>query len=535
MLRLTLYGGFRLVGADGTEIRLKSKKAKALLAYLALPLGKARSREELMALLWSDRGEAQARGSLRQVLTGLRKELGHRARDALCISDNAVSLNPDHVIVEDSDVEDELLAGFHLHDPAFEEWLRDERLRSEDERFQSGSSPPPRRLGKPAVAVIPFVNMSGDPEQQYFSDGITEDITTELSRFGLIDVLARQSTFVLRDRQEDMSQELRKLGAHYLVEGSVRKIGSRIRLTAQLIDSESHKQVWADRYDREMTDLFAIQDELVHAIVATLAGRLATAGQDRALRKPPDSLAAYDYYLRSLRHDRLYDAQNAAAGMKALERAIGLDPTFARAYGLLALFKMFAGWFGGSQEYASVEILDLAKTAVELDPTDGDCYAKLGAVHVDRNEYEQARYNLKTALSLNPHDSYTWAYYAWYLVTAGRPAEALDYLDRILAVDPHPPNWNWDIRAEALYDLNRYEEAAKVLESKTVRYHYNFGQLAACYGQLGRKADAAALWAKVLEINPSTKLSWIGDGLGYQHQTNRDHWRDGLLKAGLAD
>ena len=196
---------------------------------------------------------------------------------------------------------------------------------------------------------------------------------------------------------------------------------------------------------------------------------------------------------------------------------------------------MIVGWFEGNLDYASDEILELARKAVELDPTDGDCFSNLGAIHVDRNEYEQARHNLEMALSLNPHNSYTWGHYAWYLVTAGRPTEALEYLDKALAVEPHPPNWNWDIRAEALYDLERYEEAIDALEGKALRYHYNYGQLAACYGQLGRMEEAAACWAKVLEINPQTRLSSIGDGLGYQSQANRDHWLEGLLKAGLAD
>jgi TolB-like protein len=536
MLRLSIFGRFRAADAFGKEIPIKSKKARALLAYLALPTGKERSREEVMALLWSERADEQARSSLRQALSGLRKELGETADRALKITDEWLALDPGLVAVQPASPDDVLLAGLHINDPAFDEWLRDERLRTEGVAAPVTPTPEPPLSNKPSIAVLPFVNMSGDPEQEYFSDGITEDITTELSRF--------ESTFVLRDREEDMFDVLRELGAHYLVEGSIRKAGNRIRLTAQLVDSESRKHVWADRYDRELTDVFAIQDELVHAIVTTLAGRLETEGLERALRKPPENLAAYDYYLRGLRYDRLYDARVGIAGQEALEKAVALDPAFARAYGLLASFKMFVGWFEGTLDYASDEILDLAKKAVELDPTDGDCFAKLGIVHLDRNEHELARYNLETALSLNPHDSYTWAHYAWYLVTAGRPAEALEYLDRTLAVEPHPPNWNWDIRAEALYDLHRYEEAAEVLERKAVRYHYNYGQLAACYGQLGRREEAAANWAKVLEINPQTRLSSIGDGLGYQRQEHKDHWRgqehkdhwrDGLLKVGLAD
>ncbi|MCB2135112.1 MAG: tetratricopeptide repeat protein [Rhodobacteraceae bacterium] len=509
---------------------MKSKRARALLAYMALSDGKSRSREEIMALLWSDRGEAQARASLRQVLTGLRKDLGDQCAAAFRTTSEAVLLDPQHVTLEKGTPGAELLAGFHLCDPAFEEWLRDERLNDGDQERESTRSVALPPSGKPAVAVIPFKNMSDEPDQSYFSDGITEDIATELSRFRLIDVLARQSAFVLRDRGEEMFDALRNLGADYLVEGSVRKAGNRIRLTVQLTHSKTRKQIWAERYDRELTDVFAIQDELVHAIVTALSSRLETEGMEQAFRKRSGNLAAYDYYLRGLRHERQYDSRSVVAGREALENAVTLDPSFARAHGLLAFFKLVSGWFRGANDYASDEILALAKKAVELDPTDGDCFAKLGLVHLDRNEHEQARHNLETALAMNPNDTHAWAHYAWYLVTAGRPEEALAYLDRTLAVEPHPPNWNWDVRAEALYDLGRYAEAAEVLERKVLLYHYNFGQLAACYGQLGQAEKAAAYWAKALEINPQTRLSWIGDGLGYQRQENRDHWAVGPAK-----
>jgi TolB-like protein len=292
MLRLTLWGQFSASGADGIEFVIKSKKAKALLAYLALSPRLSRSREEIMALLWSERGEAQARASLRQVLVGLRKDLGEEAMDALVVTNDAVALDPDRVTIKPASPGEELLSGFHLHDPAFEDWLRDERLRHEDAPAPE-AQPSKRPLAdKPSIAVLPFTNLSGDPEQEYFADGITEDLSTELSRFGSIDVLGRQSAFVLRDRSEDIGNALANLGASYMLEGSIRKAGNHIRLTAQLVDVETGKQVWAERYDRDLDDIFAIQDELVHAIVARLAGRLETEGRDRALRKPPENLAA---------------------------------------------------------------------------------------------------------------------------------------------------------------------------------------------------------------------------------------------------
>lgn len=388
---------------------------------------------------------------------------------------------------------------------------------------------------KPSIAVLPFANMSGDPDQQYFSDGVTEDITTELCRFGSINVLARHTTFVLRDRAEDIREAIAALGADYLLEGSIRRAGNRIRLTAQLVDVDSQKQIWAHRYDREQADVFAIQDELVHAIVATLIGRLEANSLERALRKPPESLAAYDYYLQGLWYDRKYDPEYAADVRGPLERAIALDPTFARAYALLATSMMMAGWFGGSLESPSQEILRIAKTAVEQDPTDGDCFAKLGVVHIDRVEHEEARRCFERAFDLNPHDPSIWSHYAWYLLTVGEPEKALENLDRREAIDPHPPNWHLDIRAAALYDLGRYEEAAGLLEEKTAPYSYNYGQLAACYGQLGRTEEAATSWQRFVEGTPGATLADVGAANCYLRQADIDHWTEGLLKAGLPE
>ena len=384
MLRLTIFGRFRAADAVGNEIPIKSRKSRALLAYLALPPGKERSREEVMALLWSERGDEQARSSLRQALSGLRKELGENSITALHITDESLELDPDLVVVEPASPGDVLLEGLHLNDPAFDEWLRDERLRLEGEATRDGPADTPSPTGKPSILVLPFSNLSADSEQQYFSDGITEDITTELSRFGSVDVLARQSAFVLRDRAEGIGKALANLGANYMLEGSIRKVGNRIRLTAQLVDVETGKHVWADRYDRDLDDIFAIQDELVHAIVATLAGRLETESRERALRKSPENLAAYDYYLQGLWYARKYDSDSAVVGRNALEKAVALDPTFARAYGLLATFMMYAAWFDGPYDHSSNDVVDIAKKAVELDPTDADCFAKLGIVHIDR-------------------------------------------------------------------------------------------------------------------------------------------------------
>jgi adenylate cyclase len=533
MLQLTIHGWFRAEDESGQEIPVKSKKARALLAYLALPPGKPRSREELMAMLWSDRSDEQARGSLRQALSSLRRDLDDDTARAIIIADDAITLDPDLVTVNQAEPGAKLLEGLHINDPSFDDWLRDERLRREGNAPEVLDPPKTTHAARPTIAVLPFDNLSADPEQQYFSDGITEDIMTELSRFGSIDVLARQSGFVLRDKGEDAHEAFIEMGARYLLEGSVRKAGNRIRLTAQLIDADSRKQIWAERYDRELTDIFAIQDELVTAIVTKLAGRVSADGLDRVSRRSPESLDAYDCYLQGLWYDRRYEGESAAKGCKVLERAIALDPGFARAYGLLASLMMSAGWFEDGAETVNDGILRIAKKAVELDPNDGDCYAKLAIIHLDRQEHEPARLNFEKAFELNPHDSYLWCHYSWYLVVHGRAEDALAYLDKVRDADPYPPNWYWDIRAEAHFGLDHYEEALVALDQKAVQYSLNLAQAAACYGHLGEIEKALEKWDEARRMESGFQASWVSDTMGYANQVDADRWTEGLRKAGI--
>jgi TolB-like protein len=536
MLRLTLFGGFSAAGADGVEIPLKSQKARVLLAYLALPPGKSRSREEIMALLWSDRGEAQARASLRQVLTVLRKDLGAQAMKAMIITDDAVSLDPANVTVARAKAGEELLAGLHIHDPAFEEWLRDERLRLEDTATISDQPAGLSAPENPSIAVLPFANMSGDPEQDYFSDGITEDIITELSRFTTFEVVARNSSFAYRDQAIDVSEVGRKLGARYLLEGSLRKVGNRIRLTAQLIDVNTGKHVWAERYDRELEDIFAIQDELVHAIVATLAGRLRDADAKRSLMKPPESLAAYDCYLHALDLDRKFEFESSREVLGFARRAIELDPKFPRGHALLAMATVTVGWFQSVRDRSHEdEVLRIAKTAISLDPQDSFCHWSLGLVYIMRREHDLARDAFERALGLNPHDALVWTDYAWYHICVGDAQKALQLLDEREAVDPMPPNWHWEIRGEALYALGRYADAIVCFERIPNLPYWVHRNLAACHGQLGEVAAAQSHWARVLEAVPDAKPGRHFMNIYATDPAVLEHWYEGLQKAGLEE
>jgi adenylate cyclase len=544
MLRLTLFGGFSAAGTDGTEIRLKSRKAKALLAYLALPLGKSRSREEIMALLWSDRGEAQARASLRQVLTGLRKELGEEAKAALNITDDAISLDPDNVIVANNKAGEELLAGFHLHDPAFEDWLRDERLRLEG-TVTSGDQPAgPSLPDKPSIAVLPFTNMSGDPEQEYFSDGITEDIITGLSRFRELFVIARNSSFTYKGRPMKVQDIGEKLGVRYVVEGSVRKAGNRVRITAQLVDVATGNHLWAERYDREMEDVFAIQDEVTETVVATLAGRLGDLGVDYAKRKSTHSLTAFDYVLHARQLIYRYKRESILEARELLEKAIALDPEYAIAHAWLSE-AYWAEWLGGwtTNAHASFEqSAHAAAQALALDDTDPQVRIQMGQICLNRRQYDEARFHFDKALSLNPNEPNALMMKSYYSTCVGDPERAVAQINEAIRVDPLG-HYGF-MEGIAHYTARNYDQA--ITAFKIVRGEAQSGRawLAACHAQCGNLRDARAAATEFVarttkamaDMSVRPPESWrefFAERHPYKHQEDMDHLLDGLTKAGL--
>jgi adenylate cyclase len=257
----------------------------------------------------------------------------------------------------------------------------------------------------PSIAVLPFVNMSGDPEQQYFSDGITEDIITELSRFHSLVVIARNSSFQYRDKAIDVKRVARELGVGYVVEGSVRRAGERLRITAQLIDATTGGHVWAQRYDHNLSDVFAIQDELTTAIAATVAGHVQIAGIVKVRRMRTDNMAAYDPFLRGLEHYNRGGAEDTIPARRFLERAIEIDPDFAQAHAFLAASLVETYWeenFRDKKTVALDDALRVAQRAVALDDNDAQCHVQLAYVHIARKSFDLAAHHLERAAQLNP-------------------------------------------------------------------------------------------------------------------------------------
>ena len=535
VLRLRILGTFRVADASGNEIPVKSRKARALLAYLALPPGKPRSREQIMALLWSNRGDQQARSSLRQALSALRKDLGEEGLSALQITDETLTLDPARVVMEPASPGEVLLDGLHLSDPAFEEWLRDERLRHEDAAADDTRLPDRPSPNRPSVAVLPFVNMSGDPQQDYFVDGITEDIITELSRFRGVSVIARTSAFHYKGRSPDVGEV-----------GRVRKVGNRVRITAQLIEAESGNHVWAERYDRELEDIFAVQDEVTRTIVSTVAGRIEVIGSQRATRMTPDSLKAYDLVLRAKSKFMRFTRTDNAKARDLLKRAIALDPANAQAYAILC-GTHYLDWFGNWVEdgdHALNEAIRCGKKAVAADDADSRSHWNLGEAYLAARQFDKARFHCEKAINCNPNDVEARTCYGFFLTCAQEIPEAIAEFERARQVDPQDLNWLPWLEGFAYFTARQYDEAIACFERIEDPHFEIYSLLAASYAQVGRLEEAKPMLEEFLRRAEKEMVDFPGRRPAawqkvwhslacYKYEADSEHWLDGLRKAGL--
>ncbi len=652
LLQIRLLGGFELRSGPGRDAAPPGRKIRALMACLALSPGKPWPREKLMALLWSDRGEEQARASLRQALAESRRALGEPS--PLRTEHDAVSLDPAMIAVDAIEFErlakagrlDEaaalyrgpLLDGHGVRDGAFEDWLSVERTRLHDlavdvlDRFaasQSGDAaietaqrllqldpvreethrllmrlyaaagqraqalrqyqqcrdtlqrelqekpdieterlcrqiqdetmpaletrataakpdPAPPPGSKPSIAVLPFTNLSGDPEQDYFSDGITEDIITELSRFRSLFVIARNSSFQFRDKAVDVRRVGRELGVQYVVEGSIRRSGERLRVTAQLIEAETGNHIWAERYDRDLHDIFDVQDELAHAVAATVSGRIDMAGRERSAHLSPAGLMAYDLHLRAKAcYLRSTKSANEQARILAKE-AMALDP-------MNALIKAFYAHYCHMDyildwvpdlDRSLKTALEFAKQAVTLDDGDSTPRWILGAVFVTMHNYAEARVHAEKAIELNPNDTEARAHYGSYLTYIGEPEEALQQLEVARRRNPFGMSWSPWVEGIAYFTARRYDEAIDTFNQIHEPAHEVIYYLAASYALAGRFPDASAKLREFLRVaerdmahfpgqDPQGWMNYLDRASPYSHRRDLDHLCAGLRKAGL--
>jgi adenylate cyclase len=391
---------------------------------------------------------------------------------------------------------------------------------------------------KPSIAVLPFTNMSGDAEQEYFSDGMTEDLITDLSKISSLFVIARNSSFAYKGKLVKVQEIGRDLGVRFVLEGSIRKSGNRVRITAQLIDAESGGHLWAERFDRDLTDIFATQDEVVEKIVRALAVTLTQGEEKRLRRRGTENVAAYEAVLRARELLGGATRETVARARAMYQRAIELDPTYAVPHAGLAataVSNYVSDW--ADDPGAELDQAERwARRALELDDSEPFTHMALGHVMLWRRDHDGALAEFRRMLELDPNFAQGYAATGLALMYAGYAAEALGPFATAMRLDPHYPSIVLHYLAQANFSLGNYGTAAKQLLERIARTPGTDSSrmmLATCYAHLGRNEDARAMWAELLKVNPNFSLEQRARVLPYKDPRDFARIADGLAKAGL--
>jgi adenylate cyclase len=390
---------------------------------------------------------------------------------------------------------------------------------------------------KPSIAVLPFVNMSGDKEQEYFSDGITENIITGLSKIPRLFVIARNSTFIYKDKRVKVQQVAEDLGVRYVLEGSVQRSGNRVRVTAQLIDALTGNHLWAERYDQDLKDIFAVQDEITGRILQAMRVKL-TEGEQALRGKPPRNLEAFLKILQSQEYIQRFNIEGNIMGKQLAEEAIGLDPEFASAYYALASAHMMDVWLGLSK--SPKESLDkateLTQKAISLDPKDTHFYALLGYLYTMKRDHDKAITEGEKAVALDPGGADAHAWLGMTLNYADRPKEAIPLFEKAIRLNPFGPtpyflNFGTSYRMMGQYQeaITQYKKALRIAPNNILAHI----ALAATYSLLGRNEESRAEAEEVLRINPKFSLESYAKTLPFKNQAQIDRFVEALCKAGL--
>jgi TolB-like protein len=392
---------------------------------------------------------------------------------------------------------------------------------------------------RPAIAVLPFTNMSGDPEQQYFSDGISEDIITALSKLRWFFVIARNSSFIYKGKSVHMKQIAEELGVGYVVEGSVRKGSDRVRITAQLNDVATGSHIWAERYDRGLADVFAVQDEITEAIVAAIEPQLYAAENFRAQRKPPDSLDAWDLVMRALSHYWRVTRQDNVVAQALLEKAISIDPNYGQALGVLASSHTFSAHMGWEDMATTVPIAERAAlAAIRADSEDPWAHHALGFVYLFTRRFDDSLAEFELALRLNPNFSLAQGFYGLALSYCGRGEEAEEVARRALRQSPRDPfsAVYCGIAAYAQFIGRHYDEAMQ-LSREAIRQRSDFvgahRVLTAAASMAGQAEVATAALQELRRAQPNISLAWIANQMPIKQDADREHYLEALRRAGL--
>ena len=391
---------------------------------------------------------------------------------------------------------------------------------------------------KPSIAVLPFANISGDPEQEFFSDGITEEIITGLSKVPRLFVIARNSSFTYKGKPVMVQQVGQELGVRYVLEGSVRKAGERVRIMAQLVDATTGKHLWAEKYDRALKDIFAVQDEIMMKVIAALQVKLTEGEQALIVAGGTDNFEAYAKFLLGVEYAKRMNKEGTLLARKIAEEAIALDPNYPRGYRLLATTHFMDVQLGISTSpgQSLAKAAELYQKVIDMDPTDAVAHAFLGYVYTLMRQYEKGITEVEKAVALNPNAADAQCFFGYISHFNGRHREAIEAIKKAIRLNPFPPSWYFWFLGYAYCNAGMYEEAIAELKKAlrmTPDNQFAHTRLAATYSLLGREEEARAEAAEVLRINPNFSLKRYAKGHPYKNPHDMELILGALRKAGL--
>jgi TolB-like protein/Tfp pilus assembly protein PilF len=521
---MTLRFGDYEINLDRRELRRAERPVHVqpqvfdLLVYLVQNRDRVVSKQDLIALIWG--GRIVSESTLTSRINSARKAVG----------DSGVDQNLIRTIPR---------KGFRFVGAVNERPDGLQPVEASPEQVHKPSRPALPLPDRPAIAVLPFNNMSGDPEQEYFSDGISEDIITALSKLRWFFVIARNSSFTYKGISVHMKQVADDLGVRYVVEGSVRKSGDRVRITAQLNDVTTGSHIWAEHFDRELTDVFAVQDEITEAIVAAIEPQIYAAENFRSRRKSPNSLDAWDLVMRALSHYWRVTRQDHVVAQALLEKAIAIDPGYGQALSVLATSHMFGVHLGWADIATAAPIAERAAlAAIHADSEDPWAHNALGSVYFSTRRLDGSLAEFELALQLNPNFSLAQGYYALALSYSGRWQDAYEAAQRAMRLSPRDPSSAiyYGIAAYAQFVGRNYHEAIS-LSREAIRQR---GDLTGAYrvltvaaGMAGQTDVAAAALQELRRAQPNISLAWIANQLPWKLEADREHYLEAFRRAGL--
>jgi TolB-like protein/cytochrome c-type biogenesis protein CcmH/NrfG len=486
------------------------------------------TKDDLIETVWD--GRIVSESTLTSRINAARRAVGDSGKDQIMI--RTLARKGFRFV---GDVQPKAAGGHEVHAPAPRLDLTGEPLHPHLPELHSQLP----ALDRAAIAVLPFANLSGEPEQEYFSEGISEDIITALSKLRWFYVIARNSSFIYKQKSVHHQRIGEELGVDYVVEGSVRKDGDHVRITAQLVDVATGSHLWAERYDRNLADVFAVQDEITQAVVAAIEPQLYAAEDFRARRKTPDNMDAWDLVMRALSHYWRVTRQDNLVAQALLEKAIAVDPAYGQALSLLASCHTFSAHMGWQEMASAVPVAERAAlAAIRADSEDAWAHYALASVYLFHRRFDDCIAEFELALRLNPSFSPARGLYGVALAYCGRWEEGDRAAREALKFSPRDPfaAIYCGVAAYCQYVGKNYAEAIR-LSREALRQRADFvgahRVLTAALGMAGGTDAAQSALEGLRRAQPNISLAWLADGLPFEHEADKAHYLEGFRRAGL--